>query len=62
MRETLWKKFLNFVKDVRMIYVNFTVIVITVPEKKIIGGITVIPPSHIQCIYIYDAHYQISHV
>jgi len=29
MKQTMWKKCLNFVKDVPMTYVNFTVIVIT---------------------------------
>jgi hypothetical protein len=33
-KQTLWKKILNFVKDVPMIYVNFTGIVNTVPERK----------------------------
>lgn len=34
LKATLWKNSANFVKDVRMIYVNFIIIVVTVPEKK----------------------------
>ena len=38
------KNNLNFVKDVLVMYVNFTIIVITPSEKKKIGGITFVPP------------------
>ena len=37
MKETLWEKNLNFVKDVPLIYVNFITIVVTVYETKILG-------------------------
>ena len=62
MKQTLWKEFLNFVKEVPMTYVHFTVIVITVPEKKKIRRHYCHTTPHIQCIYIYGAHYQISHL
>lgn len=35
MKETVWKNYLNFVKDVTMIYVHFTITVIKVSKKKI---------------------------
>jgi len=35
MKENVWKNYLNFVKDVTMIYVHFTIIVIKVSKKKI---------------------------
>jgi hypothetical protein len=47
-KRTLWKNYLNFVKDVPMIYINFTIIVITVSEKKI-GGITFVSPLVTVC-------------
>jgi len=34
LKATLWKNRVNFVKDVHMIYVNFIIIVVTVPEEK----------------------------
>jgi hypothetical protein len=34
MKQTVWKSSLNFVMDVFMIYVNYTIIVIIVYEKK----------------------------
>lgn len=40
LKETLGKNSANFVKVVHMIYVNVTIIVVIVPEKKEIGGIT----------------------
>lgn len=47
MKNTLWKKNLNFVKDAPMICVNFIVTAIIVSDGKI-GNITVIL-SHILC-------------
>jgi len=37
------ENYLNFLKDVPMIYGNFIILVITVSEKKI-GGVTFVPP------------------
>ena len=34
MKETLWKNSLNFVKDVLMVYVNLSTIVVIVSEKE----------------------------
>jgi len=34
LKVTLWKNSANFVKDVRMIYVNLIIIVVIVPEEK----------------------------
>jgi hypothetical protein len=34
MKQTLWKKYLNFVRDIPMIYANFTATVTTVTVKK----------------------------
>jgi hypothetical protein len=41
--DTFWKNYLKFVEDVRKIYVNFVIIVLTVSEKEI-GGFAFIPP------------------
>jgi hypothetical protein len=35
---------LDFIREVPMIHVNFIVIVVTVCERKKIGGITFVPP------------------
>jgi hypothetical protein len=41
MKKTVWKNYLNFVKDVTMIYVHFTIIIIRVSKKK--WGINFVP-------------------
>jgi hypothetical protein len=54
MTEPLWKSNLNRVKDVPMIYVNFIIRVIIVPEKKI--GITnnfVLPLVFTKILYVF---------
>lgn len=35
MKKTVWKNYLNSVKNVTMIYVHFTIIVIKVSKEKI---------------------------
>jgi len=42
-KETLFKNNLNVVKGVPLVYVNFIIIVIILPEKEI-RGIIVVPP------------------
>jgi hypothetical protein len=43
MKKTLWKNNQNFAKDVPVIYVNFSINVLTFSETKI-GDITFVPP------------------
>jgi hypothetical protein len=47
--DTLWKTYLNFVKDAPMTYVNLVIPVIIVSEKKKGGrGITFVLVSHLR--------------